>query len=418
MLRLYACLAGFVLFINSFVLAADWPAFRGPSGTGISAEKNLPATWGPDKNILWKFELPGPSNSSPIVSAGRVFVTCAEEKGTQRNLYCIDRKSGKLVWMRSVEYSEPEQMHKTNPYCGSTPAADGKRVVVWRGSAGLYCYDFAGNELWKRDLGKFTHQWGYGSSPVLHQGRVFVSYGAGVESFMVAVSLESGDILWKQDDKGGNDSSDPPRVGSWSTPIITKVDGQDQLLCSMPARVNAYDPKTGKIIWTLGGLEGPNGKLMYTSPVISEGVAVAMAGYTGPAVGFELGGTGDVTKSNTLWSSKEKQPQRIGSGVIVDGFLYMANADGGTAQCHDIGTGEVRWRTRLAGGGHWGSTVFADGKLYATNQSGTTYVFRPNPEKFDQIAVNRMDEPTNATPAISNGQIFLKTDKSLYCIGE
>ena len=131
-----------------------------------------------------------------------------------------------------------------------------------------------------------------------------------------------------------------------------------------------------------------------------------------------MGGTGDVTKSNTLWRSEGKQPQRIGSGVIVDGFLYIADADGGVAQCYDIGTGEIRWKTRLGGKGHWGSTIFADGKLYATNQNGTTHVFRPNPEKFDEIAVNRMSEPTNATPAVSNGQIFLKTDKSLYCIGE
>lgn len=412
-----AAVAVIVLLANSVLWAGDWPGFRGPFGTGISPEKNLPTTWGPDKNIAWKFELPGPGNSSPIVSAGRVFLTCAEDKGTKRNLYCINRKNGKLVWKRTVVHKQPEKMHKTNPSCGSTPAADGQRVVVWHGSAGLYCYNFKGEELWSRDLGKFTHIWGYGSSPVIHHGKVFLNCGPGIRSFMLAVDLKTGEDLWKKDLPGA-DSRQPRMVGSWSTPIIQKVDGTDQLLCSLPDRVNAYDPATGEIIWTLGGLAGPNGDLMYTSPVIGEGVAVAMAGYTGPAVGFELGGNGDVTKSNFLWKSDGPQPQRIGSGAIVDGNLYMANADGGTAQCFDLGTGLVLWKGRLPGGAHWGSTIFADGKLYATNQSGTTNVFLPNPKKLEIIASNKMGEASNATPAFSNGQIFLRTDENLYCIQE
>lgn len=406
---------GIVLLSCSLSLAGDWAGFRGPTGNGISPEKNLPANWGPDKNIAWKFKLPGAGNSSPIVSNGKIFVTCAEEKGTKRNLYCIDRTNGKLAWKKTVEYTESEQMHKTNPYCGSTPAADGKRVVVWEGSAGLFCYDFEGKKLWSKDLGKFTHIWGYGSSPVLHDGLVYLNCGPGVRSFIVAFDLETGQEVWRQDMKGA-DKRDPRMMGSWSTPIVQKVDGKDQLILSQTTSVNAYDPKTGDVIWTFSGLDGPNGDLMYTSPVISDGVAVAMAGYTGPAVGFELGGTGDVTKRNHLWKTDKKQPQRIGSGAIVKGFLYMANADTGTAQCFNIGTGEVTWETRLTGGAHWGSTVYADGKLYATNQSGATHVFKPNPEKYEEIAVNRLREPTNSTPAFSNGEIFLRTHQTLFCI--
>ncbi|MBW3543300.1 MAG: PQQ-like beta-propeller repeat protein [Planctomycetes bacterium] len=396
-------------------MAADWDGFRGPQGTGISDVKNVPVEWGADKNIAWKFELPDVGNGSPIVSDGRVFVACAEDGGRKRNLYALGSANGDLLWVKTVRYELPERIHKTNPHCPTTPAADGQRVVVWHGSAGLYCYDFEGNELWKADLGKSGHMWGYGSSPVIHDGRVFLNFGPGRWSFLVALDLESGDVLWQTDEPGGNDDK---YIGSWSTPVIAQIDGKTQLVCSMPARVNGYDPATGEILWTIGGLSGPGGDLMYTSPLIAGDRAVVMAGFRGPAIGFKLGGTGDLTESNVLWKTEGPQPQRIGSGVIVDGKLYMANADSGTAQCFDVETGEVLWRERLGDGAHWGSTVYVDGRIYATNQRGTTIVLRPNPEKLDVIAENEMRESTNATPAFADGRVYLRTDKALYTIGD
>ena len=207
-------------------------------------------------------------------------------------------------------------------------------------------------------------------------------------------------------------------VGSWSTPVIAGINGKTQLICSMSTRVVAYEPETGKILWTVGGLNGPNGDLAYTSLLIGDGIGVAMAGYTGPIVAFKLGGKGDVTKPNTLWSSQGKQPQRIGSGVIVGKYIYVANADSGTAHCFELATGKVMWQARVAAGAHWGSLSYVDGKLFVTNQAGTTHVFMPNPDEFELVAKNTLGEPSNSTPAFSDGQIFLRTSKGVYCIAK
>jgi len=397
--------------------SGDWPAFRGPLGNGVANEDQVPLRWGLDKNVRWKAALPGPGNSSPIVSNGRVFVTCAEDQGRNRNLYCFDQRTGKERWVRTVRFPSVELTHRSNPYCASTPVSDGARVVVWHGSAGVLCYDFNGKELWNKNLGAVQHVWGYASSPILYRGKVIVNFGPGPQTFLGALDLKTGDLLWKVDEPGGVGPNDTRLVGSWSTPIIIHVDGKDQILCCMPTRVIAYDPERGTILWTCGGLAAEQGDLVYTSPVVAGGVGVALTGFIdGPAIGFKLGGSGDVTASQRLW--REKQPQRIGSGVIVDGMLYIANAGPATAQCIDCQTGKVRWTARISAGANWGSIVLAAGRLYVTSKSGVTTVFRPNPHRFELLAINDLGEPSNATPAISDGQIFLRTDGHLYCIAE
>jgi outer membrane protein assembly factor BamB len=165
-------------------------------------------------------------------------------------------------------------------------------------------------------------------------------------------------------------------------------------------------------------LPSERGDLVYTSTVIAGNLGVAMGGYKGPAIGFKLGGSGDVTDTNRIWREEDKQPQRIGSGVVVGNHLYVANAGPSTAQCIDIETGKDLWVDRLDGGDHWGSVVMAAGRLYVTGQKGITHVFKPNPEKLELLASNDLGESSNATPAISDGQIFLRTDGHLYCIAE
>ena len=160
--------------------ADDWPAFRGPSGNGLSSESKAPTTWAPDKNIKWKVALPQKGNGSPIVSNGRVFIAGSEDKeGKVRALYCFDRKDGKQLWVKKVEFGKEMRTHGTNTHSPSTPASDGKSVVVWHGSAGLHCYDFEGKALWSRDLGEFDHLWGEGTSPVIHDGKVILNSGPG-----------------------------------------------------------------------------------------------------------------------------------------------------------------------------------------------------------------------------------------------
>jgi len=408
-----------VLFwmMAGFALADDWPAFRGPDGNGAAHEDKTPLHWGPEKNIRWKVALPGPGNSSPIVSRGRVFVTCAEDEGRKRNLYCFDRRTGERLWVRTVEFPTVEPTHRSNPYCASTPVADGLYVVVWHGSAGLFCYRFDGTKVWEKDLGVIRHEWGYASSPILHRGKVILNFGPGSRTFLVALDLRSGDLLWKFEEPGGLDATDKRMVGSWSTPIVVKVDGQQQILCSMPTRVIACDPISGSLLWHCGGLTNEKVDLVYASPVVSGGIGVAFTGWVnGPTIGFKLGGSGDVTASNRLWL--ENQPQRLGSGVAVDGRVYIVNAGPGTAQCMESKTGKVLWTERLDGGESWGSLVLAAGRLYVTSRRGVTTAFRPDPEKLEVLAVNDLGEPSNATPAFSDAQIFLRTDAHLYCIGE
>ncbi len=412
---------GVLLAAMGAAQAGDWPQFRGPAGTGIAEESGLPVHWGPTKNVAWKAKLPGPGNSSPIVSAGRVFITCAQDQGRRRMLFCFDRRTGEQLWVKTVQFDKVMPTHKANPYCASTPAADGERVVVWHGSAGLYCYDFEGRELWHRDLGEFRHIWGYAASPVLYKGRVILHCGPGKRVFVTAIDLKTGRTIWETDEPVPNDGitrEDGKWIGSWSTPLITQVDGRDQILVSMPTRVVAYDPETGEILWFVEGLRGERGDLVYTSIVVGDGVGVAMGGYRGPAIGFRLGGRGNVTKTNRLWRIDEGTPQRIGSGVIVDGVLYMANAGPGYLEAIDPETGKQLWRARGTGANHWGSVVFGDGRLYVTGQNGTTLVFAPNPDEFELIATNRLGEPSNSTPALSDGAIFIRTAQTLWCIRE
>ena len=237
-----------LLFVIFLVFAGtlgadDWPAFRGPSGNGISSEKTAPLTWSAEKNVKWKVALPQPANGSPIVSNGRVFATSAQDKdGKERSLYCFDRKNGKQLWVRTVKFDKKMPTHKTNPYCGSTPAADGERVVVWHSSAGLYCYDFEGKELWKREFGEFRHKWGYGTSPVLYKGKVILHTGPGKRVLVTALDIKTGKTLWEKEepqDGNGQERAKGGPMGSWATPVIFK----DQILLTMARRLVAYDPE-------------------------------------------------------------------------------------------------------------------------------------------------------------------------------
>ncbi len=393
--------------------AADWPMFRGPAGDGRADDADYPLKWGPEHNVQWRMELPTPGNSSPIISSGRVFVTTATDGGTRRHLYCLDRNTGKQLWVRSVDAPAGEATHQTNPYCGSTPLADGKLVIVWHGNAGLHCYDFSGNPVWSSNVPKCEHIWGYGSSPVLHEGRVFLNAGPGIDSKMIAFEAATGRVVWSTPEPGGANDRNGRMVGSWSTPVVTEVDGELQLICSMPTRVVAYRPGTGDIAWSVTGLSSPRGDLCYTSPLFAGQIGIALGGYKGPGMGFTLGGSGDVTEANRLWETPDGQPQRIGSGVVVGNHFYQANAGPGIIQCLEVRTGQPTWQQRVSGT-HWASIVLASGRLYATNQDGVTRVFEPDPEKFVLLAENDLQEPTNATPAFSDGQIVLRTDRAVY----
>lgn len=400
--------------------AADWPAFRGANGDGSSSEARAPVKWDNKTNVKWKTRLGAPGNSSPIVSNGRVFVTVSYDNGKTRSLICFDRKDGSQIWSRDVDYPKAMTTHKTNPHGSSTPVADGERVVVFHGSAGVYCYRFDGSELWHCELGEFVHIWGYASSPIIHEGQVFLNAGPGKRTAMTAMDLKTGKINWQTKEEISGDGSrrdDKAYTGTWASPMIRTIDGKEQLICSQTRRVVSYDPADGKVNWFCEGLKAKKGSLAYSSPMMAGDLCVQIGGFGGPGIGFKAGGSGDIT-ANRAWRT-ERNPQSIGTGVYVSDHLFVPNAAGSMIRCIDPKTGRDKWNSgRDVAGKSWGSVVRVGGNLYVTNQTGDTVVFKPNPKKFELVSVNKLGERSNSTPAISDGDIFIRTFDSIYCISE
>jgi outer membrane protein assembly factor BamB len=405
---------GFVLFFLGAagpLLAEDWPAWRGATGLGISSEPedSVPLRWSPTENVRWKVPLPDAGNSTPIVTGDKVFITQAVRGGKERATLCLDRKDGKLLWKRAIEYADEEPTHETNPYCSASPAAAAGRVVVSHGSAGIFCYDLEGKEVWRRDVGKLHHIWGNASSPVLHGGLCFLNCGPGDRTFLLALDAATGKEAWKVDIPGGlSEGESSTWTGSWATPILITAGGSSELIAGYPHRLLAFDPGTGKERWRSDGL----GRLVYASPVVGDEIVVALSGYGGPGMAVRTGGSGDVTASHRLWRH-ERAPQRIGSGVVTGGRLYIVN-EPGVAECIDLAKGESVWRERL-GAPSWSSITLVGSRLYIPDQAGDVFVLRAAP-RFELLARSSLDERTMASIAVSNGEIFVRTYKHLWCI--
>lgn len=424
--RLHVRVLAIGLCSSGLLVAQDWTAFRGPHGDGTTTS-TAPLTWDRETGVRWRVPLARAANGSPVVSAGRVFLTTAEDdEGQRRSLYCYDAKTGKELWVRTVEHDSVMPTHPTNPYGGSTPAADGERVVVWHGSAGLWCYDFEGKLCWKRPMGEFRHKWGYGTSPVLHRGRVVLHSGPGKQPFVAAFDLATGKTIWRQVEaveNYGEDGMTPRLIGSWCTPLIVErsdVAAGDAatnalVLCVHPTRIVAYDFEDGAVVWTCAGVSAKRGDLAYSSPVLAGDLCYVQGGYVGPAIAVRLGGTGDVTESRRAWYHPERA-SAVGSGVFAGGHIYMPYMD--ALAFIDPAEGKVLWVERVGKAQVWTSVVRAGDRLYVTNQRGTTVVFRPNPEKFEVLATNALGERSNSTPAVANGELFLRTHEALYCIAE
>jgi outer membrane protein assembly factor BamB len=401
-----------LLLLAPLAAAENWPGWRGPTGLGHSADADPPVTWGPTENVRWKAPLPDPGNASPVIWGDHIFLTQATQKGTRRGVLCLDRKSGKEKWARYIDFAGKEPTHGTNPYGSATCATDGERVIASLGSAGLLCLDFAGKELWKKDLGEFIHIWGTASSPVLHGDHVILWCGPGERQFLVALNKKTGAEVWRHEEPGGHPGlkKGDPWVGSWSTPVVAKVGGREELILSVPKKVKAFDPKTGKESWSCAGLTD----LVYTSPVVSpDGVVLAMSGYGGSALAVKAGGSGDVTKTHRLWHHP-RTPQRIGSAVIVGEHAYHINADG-TASCFELKTGKDLWDKERLLSDTWGSFVHAAGRLYVTSMAGETAVLKADPKRT-VLAENKLPDRVLSSIAVSDGDLFVRGYKHLWCI--
>ena len=401
--------------------AANWPAWRGAKGTGVADESNFPLKWSATENVRWKVELPEAGNSTPIVWGNRIFVTQPMTPSNERTLMCLDRKTGKLLWQKGTVYKEKEDSHETNPFCSASAVTDGERVIVWFGSAGVFCYDFEGKELWKQALPAIDHDWGYGSSPVLHGDLCILYHGPGKNSSLLAFNKKTGKAVWEVKDPpmekrprtdGFRGNEAKGYVGSFASPIIAK----DELIMPYPQLICAFDPKTGKELWRCDGVN----ELVYASPLADDGIVVAMGGFGGTAAAVKQGGKGDVTKTHMLWRN-ERTKQRLGSGVIKDGHIYILNTDA-ILECIDLKSGKSLWQERSPSIGpkssSWSSMTLVGDRIYVLNQSADTIVIKAAP-KLEVLSVNSVgNELCNSSHAFSDGEIFVRTHKHLWCIAE
>lgn len=420
------------------VSAGDWLRFRGPNGSGISADAAAtPVEWSPDKNVRWKTPLPGAGVSSPIVIGDRLFVTCYSGYGAnfgkiedlKRHLVCVDRSSGKILWDESVDAVLPEDSYSgmgipSHGYASHTPVSDGKNVYVFFGKSGVLAYDLEGKQLWHKSVGTESdrRRWGSASSPILHEGKVIVTASAESEA-LVALNTESGEEVWRQEASG--------LANVWGTPLMVKIDDErTDLVLGVPYEIWGFNPDSGKLRWYS---EIPAGDQYSSSVVAVQNVVYSIEGRGGGSAAVRAGGKGDVTKSHTVWSGSDSS--RFGTPVVYEDRLYFFS--GSVAGCNDAKTGKKIFQGRLeggsssgggsrsrfgrgSGGGDYSSPVIADGKIYYTQSSGNCFVLKAGDE-FEQLAVNSITterESFGATPAISNGEIFLRSDKHLYCVSE
>lgn len=395
--------------------AENWPHWRGPHGDGRCAETAVPLTWSADKNVRWKIALAGPGSSTPIVWGQRIFLTQAlDAKGRQRALLCLDRANGKTLWQRVVKYAADEPRYDSLPYAAASPATDGKHVVASFGAAGLVCWDLDGKELWRKDLGKLWHIWGTASSPILHQGRAFLWCGPAETQYLLALDAATGKQLWRHNEPGVKlNSPAADWAGTWATPLLARVGSRDELIVPITGTLKAFDPASGKVLWTCAGL----GKLAYASPVITaDGIVVAFSGFHGPALAVRAGGSGDVTRTHRLWHTTRKPPQRIGSPVIAGKYCYLID-ESGVAHCFEAKTGKDLWQSPRATGSTWSSAVLAGDKLLVPDKEGDVHVLEASPTKYQHVRRNSIDsETTHASLAISEGEVFLRTYRQLWCI--
>jgi outer membrane protein assembly factor BamB len=405
-------------FLASFALAGDWTQFRGPGGLGVSDEKGLPIKWSSTENIAWKVELPGPGASCPIVVRDRVYVTCytgyglkeneGDQKDLMRHLLCFERATGKQLWAKEFAPKLPEHRYAGegayHGYAASTPTSDGERLYVFFGKSGVFCFDLDGNQIWQASVGEGTNGWGSGCSPVLFGKLLLVN--ASIESgSLVALDKLTGKEVWKA---GGVRAA-------WNTPLVVETPDRKEVVVSSESRMLSFDPHDGQPLWNADGVH----RYVCPSVVAHGGIIYAIGGgHTSLAV--RAGGSGDVTESHTAW--RKGKGSNVGSPVYHDGHVYWVTDGGGVVFCQNAATGESVFEKRLQPGANqiWSSPVLADGKLYFVARNAATYVVAAKPE-FELLAHNVFEDDnsrTNASPAVNNGQLLLRTDRALYCIGK
>ena len=410
-------------FVAGLIRAENWPGWRGPSGDGISAGKGIPTKWSSKENIAWRIAVRGEGHSSPIVWGDKVFLTSSLTEKNKRILLCIDRLSGQTVWQRDVVQSPPETVHRLNSRASGTPATDGKQVyvtfmraegdeviapnvgserLITPGKIIVAAYDLDGNEKWKTNVGDFLSAHGFNTCPVLFEDLVILNGDHDGNAYLVALDRQSGRQRWRTRREN--------KTRSYVTPIIREIDGITQMILSGSLCIASYDPRNGKRHWIV---DGPTEQ--FVASMVYDGKYVfATGGYPERhTLAIRPGGKGNVTDTHIAWRTT-RGAAYVPSPIISGRYLLMV-ADSGIASCFEARTGKRHWMERLPGG-HSPSPISADGLVYFVSDRGVSTIIRPS-ETFAVIAKNELGEPVSASPAISQGQIFLRTHQHLYCIG-
>ena len=424
--------------------AHSWPSFRGPQASGVTDGMNLPERWHgtTGENILWRTPVPGLAHSSPVVWGNRVFVTTAvssnpnatfrpglygdgdasEDRSSHRwMLHALDRASGQVLWERVAHEGTPlERRHIKSTYASSTPATDGRVVVAWFGSQGVHAYDVDGSFRWRVDIGCVdmgaydipTYEWGPASSPVIWNGLVILQVDTQADSFLLALNVDTGETVWK---------TDREELPSWGTPTVAGTPAGPQLVTNASNFIRGYDPATGRELWRLGG----SSKITAPTPVFADGLFIVASGRAPerPLFAVRPSARGDVTLPSGTTSSDAVAWSRTGRGSYMPtplayrGLLYVLN-NNGVFDAYDLRTGDEVYRQRLegVGNGFSASPVAADGRIYLSNEDGDIIVVEAGRE-FRQIAVNAMGELLMATPALSDGVMYVRTARTLLAVG-
>ncbi|NOX52916.1 MAG: PQQ-binding-like beta-propeller repeat protein [Planctomycetes bacterium] len=397
--------------------STDWPRFRGPTGMGLSDATGLPLRWGQNQNVVWKKKLPGPGASSPIVHGDRVYITCYSGYGIpgqpggsleqlKRHLIALRVDDGQVLWERTIPAKLPEPKRiRDHGYAANTPVADADRVYVFFGKTGVFAFDHDGRPVWQADVGSGTNGWGTAASLVLYKDFVFVN--ASVESqSLIALDRQTGKVRWRAEGIRQ----------AWNTPLVITADsGRRELVMTIRGDVLAFDPDSGKRLWSC---RTDIGWYMVPSVVCADGVVYVLGGRSGIAsLAVRAGGSGDVTATHRLWTSKKGS--NVSSPIYHDGHLYWAHDQLGIAFCAKAETGELVYQHRLERAGQiYSSPILAEGRLYYLSRKGITFVVAAKP-KFEQLARNDLSDGSlfNGSPAVAGHRLLIRSDKFLYCLG-
>jgi outer membrane protein assembly factor BamB len=396
----------FLLIAALPVSAENWPMWRGPRMDGTSMERDLPTKWSATENVAWKTELPGGGHASPIVWGDRVFTVAALADTQERQLHCLDRQNGALLWQTTVIKAAPEHIHRLNSLASSTPATDGERVFTAfldGRTAVVAAHDFSGKEVWLKRVGAFSSTHGFCSSPILFKDKVIVNCDHDGDGYIVALARKDGRELWR--------IARPNKTRSYCAPLIREAAGRTQMVLSGTKCVTSYDPNDGKLIWMI---DGPTEQFV-ASLVFNEraNLFFLTAGYPQHHIlAIRPDGVGNVTNTHIAWRT-QKGAAYVPS-PIAEGDYFLMTSDSGTGECFDAASGKLQWEERF--GEQHASLVSAAGLVYFLNDQGVMNVVRPGPT-FDLVARNELGERTFASPALSEGRIFIRGDQHLFCIG-